>query len=313
MLGSLKLLLAKEESVYGTDPTPTPGSNAIECFDCKVNYRGDVLERNLHSNSLSPNPPKIGKRWIDVNFSVELKGSGTAGSAPIIGDLLEACGFVETVSAGSSVTYVPASSTMKSVTLYVHDMIDSTVCRRHKVTGARGEVNFVFESGQVARAEFSLSGLYNIPTDTTVSFTSYPETTLPPIVESLTFTLNSITSLVCQAVNFAMGNRVVAKDDFNSAGSIKAFTINGRKPTGKMNPESVTVATYDYWTDWLAATQRSMSLILGSTAGNKVTITAPKITIDEIPEGDREGIRTDEIPFRLSKSTANDEISVKFS
>lgn len=308
-----KILLAKEESVYGTDPTPTVAANSIEARNVKVNYRGDVLERPTIGNDLSPFAPVMGKRWIECSFEAEIKGSGAAGTAPRLGDLFEACGFAETVSVGSSVMYKPSGVVMKSITLYVYDIPDTGNARLHKITGARGTVNIRAEAGQLAIAEFSFSGIYNAVSDVSAPAAPTFETTTPPIVQSAAFAINSVTTLIAQSLSLDIGNDLVQQDDISSAGGLKGFQIVGRKPTGSFAPEAVLVATYAWWTDWLAATQRAMTLAIGATAGNICTITAPKVTTDQISEGDRNSITVDEVTFRCNRNAGNDEIVLNFT
>jgi len=313
MLAKQKVLLVKEETTYGTDASPTPANNAIDAKNIKINYSGEVLERELQRSSLSPVATKLGKRFIEVRFEVELKGSGAAGTAPQIGDLLEACGFSETVNADTNVIYTPASTGHKSVTIYIYEIVDASNAKLHKITGARGNCNFIFEAGQIARIEFTFQGLYQAPIDTTPpSGVSY-EATKPPIVESSNFTLNSVTSLVVQSLNIDMANEISQREDINSAAGIKEFTIVGRKPNGSFNPEAVLKATYDWYSDWVNAAERQLSLVVGSAAGNKITITCPKVIIDAINEGERDGIRTEDIPFRLAMNSGDDEISIEFA
>jgi hypothetical protein len=45
-----------------------------------------------------------------VEFDVDLVGSGTAGTAPAWGPLIQACAFAEVIVASTSVTYNPVSS-----------------------------------------------------------------------------------------------------------------------------------------------------------------------------------------------------------
>jgi hypothetical protein len=312
-LEKLKVLLAKEESVYGSDPTPTVASNSIEAMNIKLKYRGDVLERDIQRETLSPVAPVIGQRSVEISFSVELKGSGSAGTAPRLGDLLEACGFNETVSAGSSVIYTPASSTMKSITIYQYDLADAGSCVLHKITGCRGTAKMTLEAGKLAMIDFTFQGLYNAPTDVANPGTPTFESSIPAIVQSSQFTLNDVTSLVAQKIDLDFANSVQQSDDINSAGGIKSFNIVGRKPTGAFNPEAVVVATYDFWTDWLAATQRAMSAIVGSEAGNTITVSAPKVTIDNIDNEERNGVVIRNIPFRCSLNSGNDELQIKFA
>ncbi len=76
-----------------------------------------------------------GMRTTEITFKVELRGSAAAGSAPEIGDLLEACGMAETVTAGSSVVYSPVSVNDKSVTIYHYAMDNSGSAVLKKLTG----------------------------------------------------------------------------------------------------------------------------------------------------------------------------------
>jgi len=312
-----KILLGKEEASYATDPTPTLASNAIDAKDIKINYVGEVLERDLQRESISPVASKLGKRSIEISFTCELKGSGTAGTAPAIGDLLEACGFAESsghTGGSSSVLYKPASTGHKSITFYLYDVQAETGnYRLHEVNGARGNANIILEAGQIPRIEFSFKGKYVLPIDTADPGNATYESTTPPVVSSSSFSLNSVGTLVIQSVNVDIANEVSERPDLDDATSIAGFMITGRKPNGSFNPEAVLLATYDFWTDWVGATQRALSVVCGATAGNICTITAPKVIIDAISEGDRNGIRTEDIPFRLSLDSGDDELVLSFT
>lgn len=314
-LTKFRLLLAKIESNYGSDPTPTVGSNAIAAKNIKINYAGDVLERDTYRSTLSPESPIIGKRWIEISFDCELKGSGAAGTAPIIGALLQACGFSETVAAGASVLYAPSSTAIKSATLYLYDIADSGNCRLHKILGARGTFSVKADAGGIAIVSFKLMGLYTAMSDVSAPGAPTYETTKPPVVQACTLSLNSVTSLVAQSVSVDVANEVVPQDDIAATGAIKAFIITGRKPAGQFNPEAVLAATYDFGADWIAATQRALSLAIGGTAGNICTITAPKLTPNSLADSDKSGILTQDVPFRLGRSAdaGNDELKFNFT
>jgi len=312
-LANKRILLAKEESSYGQDPTPTVANNFMQASNIKVAYKGDVLERNIQRGNLSPVTPVIGKRWIEVSFDMELKGSGTRGVAGKLGDLLEACGLAETVSVGSSVTYAPSSSTMKSITLYVYDAQDSGSAKLHKITGARGNFNLSLEAGAIGKISFTFQGIYTVPADVSEPGAPTQESTVPPIVQSSAFSLNSVTTLIVQALNLDMGNDIQASDDVSSAGSIKAFNIVGRKPQGQFNPEAVTVATYNFWSDWVGATARALSIVIGSVSGNICTITAPKVTVDNVDMSERSGIMSHDLPYKCAVNSGNDEIQIQFT
>lgn len=311
-----KILCAKEEETYGTDVTPAVGTNDIDASNIVISYRGEKLDRDLQRETLSPESPVVGKKSIEISFTCELKGSGTHGTAPQIGDLLEACGFSEATGASggsSSVVYNPASTGHKSVTIYLYDVqVESSGnYRLHKITGARGNANLIFEAGQIARVEFNFQGLYNIVTDVADPGDPSYESTNPPIVDSATFKLNN-ESLVAQMVGINLNNNLVEREDLNTAHGLKGFEITGRSPTGEFNPESLLLATYDFWTDWVGATQRALELTLGDTQGNILEVDAPKVTLDNIDEEDRNGIRSERIPFTLGLDSGDDELVLTF-
>lgn len=309
-----RILLAKEEGTYNVDPTPTTSANAIEAEKIIVSDLGDVIERNPVRASLSPvEPAGIGKRNRKITFDVELKGSGTPGTAARLGDLLEACGWAETVSPGSAVSYTPTSAATKSVTFYVYDLQDNGNALLRKITGARGTVQFNLPAGQIGKASFTFYGHYNAPSDVSAPSNPTFETTKPPIVESLELTLNGVTSLVVNELSFDAQVNVIPSDDVNSPNSIKEFVMAGRKPTGKFTPEAVTLAVYNFWTDWAAATARAFSSRLGSTSGNRIAFSAPKLTIDSIEDSDKQGILARDIPFRMSENLNSDEFVLIFT
>jgi hypothetical protein len=138
------------------------------------------------------------------------------------------------------------------------------------------------------------------------------ESTIPPVVESASFTLNADADLVVQELNLDLANEVAPRDDISSANAISQFIITNRNPKGNFNPEALLIASYDFWTEWVASTQRALSVVVGSASGNKCTITAPKVTLDNITDGERERILTREIPFTLGQNAGNDEIQLKF-
>jgi hypothetical protein len=306
-----RVLLAKEEGTYNSDPTPTVAANAIESSVVKVNFNADLLTRdNLRSN-ISAVAPVVGKRFVEVQFTCELKGSGTAGVAPRIGDLIEACAFSEVASVGSSVVYQPCSSNKKSVTLYIYDL-DSASAVLHKVTGAIGDVKLKATAGQYGVLDFTFRGNYNADADVALPSAPTYDTTVPPVVESCQLTVNSVNSLVIQEISLSMDNAIIEREDVNSANGLKGFEITGRDPKGTINPEAVLAATYNFTADWAASAQRALSMVVGSVAGNRVMITAPKLVIESVSDGDRNGLLTRDVPFRLGQNAGNDEVVLKF-
>lgn len=92
-----KLLLAKIESVYGTDPT-LAGANAMQVKNLEETpLNAELVNRDLVRPFLGNSENLIASRSVQVNFEVELVGRGQVGVAPAFDALLRACGFAKTI------------------------------------------------------------------------------------------------------------------------------------------------------------------------------------------------------------------------
>ena len=172
-----RYILAKVESTYGTDPTPTASLNAILTTGLqRTIYAGDTVERNLDRATLGADEQLNVGPFAQVTFGVELAGSGTAGTAPAWGPLLRACGFDEVITVSTSVEYSPVSDAYDSVTIYYDQDGERQILK-----GARGTVQFMMNPGQIPMMQFTFTGLYAKPaaiTPVTPVVTSF-QTPLP--------------------------------------------------------------------------------------------------------------------------------------
>jgi len=239
---------------------------------------------------------------------VELKGSGTAGTAPALGKLFKACGFGETVVAITSVTYAPASSSISSLTLALYN--DGVI---FKMWGARGNVSLKLDAGKPAMLHFVFTGADFTVTDGVMlsSGIAY-ESTKPQPFLSATFTIDSYAALV-SALEFNMNNEVALRPDVNSGSGHKSAIITGRKPSLSIDPEMVTVATYDFFGKWRSGNEGALSALVSGSAGNICTITAPKVQYTGADLADHSGIRSLGIPSQLNRNAGDDELSIAFT
>lgn len=299
------LLLAKNESTYGTDPTPSASTNALEISDVSWNDNFEPIERNLLISSLSPKPSLKGKQFTEVTFQMELHGSGAAGTAPRIGALFQACGFEEAVSAGSSVVYTPTTTGGSSITLYVYE--DGIL---RKLTGGYGNFKVTAGAGALAIIDFTFQGIYNAPSDSSNPSPTYDGVDPVP-VKSANLTYNSISSIVVNQFELDMQNTIVQRPNVNASTGLEGFTITGRRGQVVLDPEMVSLATLNWRSDILNTT-RAASIQIGSSAGNKTTITIPEMMVTNVSPQDRDGILVDQITGEASSSSGDDEVEIKF-
>lgn len=304
MISKLSVLLAKTESTYGTDPTPSNSTDAILAIDAQIKEIFTPVERLLQQNTLSNRASLRGSRMAEMTFKIELQGSGAAGTAPRLGRLLEACGCLETIVGGTSAAYTPTSSSIESVTLYLYK--DG---RLHKLTGARGTFTFTAEAGKQGLFDFTFKGLYNAPSVSANPTATY-ETTTPPVCKNQTFSYNSKTTLVTQTVTLDAGVDVVERPSLAATDAIAGFIITNRKPIVTINPEGQYETSFDFRSDSLSTT-RALSLTIGSSI---CTLAVPAFNITNVEYSDRDGSQIETLTGEAAQSASagNDEYSFTF-
>jgi hypothetical protein len=305
MLFFKKAVLAKIETVYGTDPVPTGAANAVLAKVLSIDpYVADMQERNVvlpYFGSLGAIPAAT---KVTVGLEVELAGSGAAGTAPPWGALLRACGLSETVSAGVDVTYALVSATFESVTLYFS--IDGV---QHKVTGCRGNVSFEFTNEGIPMAKYSFTGIFNAPTDTalpTLTLTAWQKP-LPVNKVNTTFSLHSYAAIMA-SLSFDLGNEVLHKAYVNTTEDVR---ITNRKVAGSVSVEAALLATKNWYTTVAAATTGALAMVHGTTAGNKIQIDAPAVQPANPKYDDADGIAMMGMDLIFQSTAANNQLTIK--
>ena len=99
-----RLIVIETETTYGTDAAPD-AADAVLVRDLNITPQSsDVVSRQLIRPYLGASQQLLANTRVECTFSVELAGSGTAGTAPQYGKALKACGLAETIVASTSGT-----------------------------------------------------------------------------------------------------------------------------------------------------------------------------------------------------------------
>ena len=304
-----RLILIETESTYGTDPTPD-GADAVLVRDLNITpQQSDTVSRDLIRPYLGASEILLANTRVECTFSVELAGSGTAGTAPQYGKALQACGLSETVVAATSVTYAPVSSNFDSVT--IHYNIDGV---RHKVTGARGNFTLNANVGEIPTIDFTFTGIYNAPDDSALPTATYANQATPLIFKNGntdTFSLLSYSGCL-QSVNMDLGNSIVYRE---LIGCDKEVLITDRSANGTVVVEAPTIAQKDYFAAALTdGTLGNLTFQHGTAAGNIVDFSSTRVDIGDVSYSDQDGIAMLNMPYTAIPSTAgNDEFSLIYT
>lgn len=375
-------LLAKIESTYGVNSTPTGAANAIllagqpSFTPMEMTAVQRELLRSFYGNAEILPSSIYGK----IEISVEAAGSGTAASAPAWGALMRMCAFSETINAsaitgtaqvggsttsiklaagasatddfyngmpiaitagtgngnsgfiadydgtskvatvvaatwvtpdgtsqysiGANVAYRRISSGFESGTLQMD--VDGV---RHIFLGARGDWSLSLGLDAIPMHKFALQGLFQAVTDQTMPtsvYTAWQKPLPANRVNTPFFRLHGIAPGL-ETLDIGANNELAYQSLINGTDQM---LVTDAKPTGSISIESVAVATKDFWGIAQNATNGTMALQHGLTAGNKLAITAPAVSLSNLKYGNRNNIAMLNADLAFNPITGNDDFAV---
>ena len=302
-------ILAKAESSYGSDPTPTGSANYVQVIDLNIEpIVSDEVSRDLIRPYMGNYEVIPANTRVNVTFDVEMSGSGSAGTAPKYGAILKACGLSETVVSSTSVTYAPVTTPSDSVTLFVnYDGI------RHKVTGARGTFSLNCEVNNIPRISFSLTGIFNAPTDTALPTVTVSNQASPLIFKNGSTSNFAIFGFAAalQSWNLDFNNEVIYRE---LVGGTKEVLITDRRPSGTAVIESPALSAHNFFTDYTGTSTGTNTWLHGTVAGNKVTVSCPQTDLGQPTYEESDGITMLSLPFMATPtSSGNTEFSLVYT
>lgn len=309
-------ILAKIESTYGVDSTPTEGANAILVSNVSINpLAATNVDRDLIRPYLGNSEQLVGTAYIEISFDVELSGAGAAGTAPAYGPLLRACGFAETVSAGVRVEYNPVTPVADSVVIYWFS--DGV---KHIAKGCRG--NFAIKMGVSGRPvlSFAFQGIDGGVTAASPSALTLTAFKTPAIITDantgdLTFgctytaatpTLTGGTGYPSQGLELDIGNAV----NYTPLLGGETVDVSQRAVSGSIALDLTAAQEVTFMGTVKANTTQAAGLMHGTTAGYKVMLFMPAIQLINPKKVDVNGKLLVGFDLRAVPSSGNDELKI---
>lgn len=299
-----RTILAKIETTYGTDPTPTGAANAILVRNLTPTpLDAEQVGRELIRGYLGNFEQLNAASHVKLEFEVEMAGSGALGTAPAYGPLLRACGLSETITASTKVEYKPISTAFESVTIYFNN--DGV---NHKLTGCRGNVEMVINARQIPVFKFTFIGMYNAPTDTALPTCDYSAFLKPKVANNTNTTSFSFFSYsgVLETFNFNLNNQI----DFRSLIGTEYVQLTNRAPAGELSIEAPALATKDFFAISQAETTGAFTITQGTATGNKVKIDMAVVDINNPAYEDSNGVTMLKIPYQPIPVSGGDDFVI---
>lgn len=310
MLTNREVILAKVEVTYGTDSVP------VEATDAKLVENIGWSNEGLRMNERPAVRQNIGMLQMvfggtlrSITFDVEIKGSGGAvDDVPELGTLLRGCGFGETVNVAADVQYAPVSTGHESLTIYYfQDGI------RHVLVGCRGNASFNLETGALGKISFTFTGHLVGVTDVALPAAPVYQTNVPPPLINVPFSIGAYSAII-NALQFDVSNTVATPPDMSASDGYSEVRITQRDVQGSYDPEAVLVSVDDPFTDLQAGTLLAVTTgVIGSAVGNRIQVDMPAAFEKDVSPGDRDGIRTYDIPLGFAESAGDDEVNLTFT
>lgn len=301
-----RLALVKAETTYGTSSSPA-ATDALLFSELDVEPLAvELIERETIQAFLGNRASLVAQRSVPVKPTVELAGSGTAGTAPRWGPLLLASACSQTIVTSTSVTYAPVSSGFSSYTMDFYKDDGA----RQAITGIRGTAELSLESGSIPTLAFDHMGLYTAPGALSLPSPTYSAQAAPLVVNADNTTSVSVhgISACLSSFSLALGAEMTYRQ---LAGCTKEVLITGRKPTGSLTIELPNLATRDFLDRVSTQTTGSISWVHGGTAGNIVTFTASTCAFDSPTIQEMDSVTMITLPFRpLPTGSGNNEFSI---
>lgn len=301
-----KVLLAKLESAYATNPVPSGAANAILATDVELRpMEGEDVSRNLELPYLGAQSTIAAALSVTLTFSTELAGSGAAGVAPAWGVLARGCGCAETIEADTSVEYSPVSSAHESLWFLLN--IDGV---QHAIKGARGTAELQVNAQGIPVIRWTFNGLFVAPVDAaaaTPTLTGFKAPLIAAKANTPTFTIDGV-ALVLRSATFSLGNDVqkrllIGKEEILIVDRAEAFNCV---------VEATQLATFDPFALALDPEERvAVSLVHGTAAGNIATLSLPTAQVKR-PTGyqNNQGLLEWPLSLLALPDTGNDQFSL---
>lgn len=300
-----RAILAKLETVYGTDSVPTGSANAMQMTNVVFNPSvGQEESRDLVVPYMGHQGVILTGSHATISGEVEIAGSGVLGTPPAYGPLLRACGLAEVIDAGVSVEYTPVSASHEAASIYFN--ADGV---RHILIGSRGTMTLQLTPLRIPRFAFTFTGLLGTITDTALPTVDLTKFIKPAVVNkaNTTFSLHGLAG-ACEGVTMDLANQVEPRFLIGH----ESIQQVDRLMTGSAVMEAVALATKNWFAISEAGTTGALAAIHGTVAGNIVEFAAPAVQIGRTSYGETQKIINNTLPLMFTTVAGNDEFKLTF-
>lgn len=308
LLRRRSVFAAKVETTPGTAETLAAADGAFNAMNVLIQPSIEMADREGQGgfNYLAGVP---GIRSGTATFETELSYDGE--NIPTWASvLLPACGWVNTAGVFAPVSRGPGAGATLPKTLTIGAYVDGTF---RVLAGCMGTFVINLPTGRMATISWTFTGKWVAnPIDTGLISPTYPT------AKGLRFAAGGIewdeVGLCVESVAVDAGNEVIARECASDITGIITALVTNRRPTITAAPEAVLVATQNRHGQWLNMDTEPLEIVIPSAGNAEVAIDAPAAQIQNIQQGERNGLVTDDITWMATKgSTPDTELTITFT
>ncbi|WIX34962.1 phage tail tube protein [Salinicola sp. JS01] len=303
------------EQSYNADTVPDMAAILPTSIDVTP-LAGNDIDRSYIRPYYGNAPQAPGEKHVQVQVGVELTTSGTPGTPPPWGTLLQVCGFAETVEAAveadpdngvearsARVVYTPISDQEESGRLYCH--VDKTL---HEGRGARGTVQIALNAESIPTLSMTMMALLRPIVDAALPTVDLSPWRPAPAVNTQNTGPLTVFGLATPFNQFSLDMAVQTRH--RTVVDANDIAITGRQPSGSMQIDDPGVATVNYFQRAQGVEAGEIRIVHGTEPGSIVEIVMPRCTIQSPSYADDEGVQMLTIPYTPEPLTGNDEIQI---
>lgn len=290
------VVTAKAQTTAGTDAGPTGAANAVLIKDVSITpLDAQNISRDVIRGSFGGSEQLVGPASVKLSYSVELAGSGTAGTAPAWGVLLQGCAVGEgLLTTPARVEYNPVSTNLKALTQYYYD--DGVL---HKLLDSMGNCTLSARVGEIPTLQFEWIGVNGgivTGNPSGVTYTAWkkpvPMTKANVIDVTLGATYNAGvltggTTYSSTGLELNFGNVV----NFDALLGSETVDVTDRDSSGKTELQLEAAQEVALMAKVVANETTSVGFTIGTAAGNKIIVFAPSVQLINPSKVERNGKR----------------------
>jgi hypothetical protein len=306
------IVTAKVQTAPGLDAAPTGAANAVLMSEGSITpLDAQSIDRSLIRGYFGGSEQLVGPASVKLTYAVELAGSGTAGTAPAWGQLLQGCAVAEgLLTTPARVEYMPASTGLKMLTQYYYD--DGAL---HKLLDSMGNCTLSAKVGERPMLRFEWVGLDGgiaVAPNATGVFTPWKKPVAMTKANVIDITLGGTyaagalsggTLYNSTGLELNFGNVV----NFSAMLSTETVDISDRQSTATIELELTATQEVALMAAVKANETQSLGFTIGTAAGNKVLIFASAVQLTNPRKSELNGKRLIGFDLRLVPVNGNDE------